>query len=105
LQCGFAAPALDSTRFTSFQPFFVPRTSAFPCFCNQPYSIEPFFDFDQSPAKNFADAVGEAFGGKFSLVAVHGSAGGDAMHPYFAQNCAALARRSEVTLAWFPYNA
>ena len=67
LQCGFVAPAISDLKFDSFQPFFVPRTSAFPCFCQQPYELEPFVDFDDSPVRSFADAVAEAFGGETAL--------------------------------------
>jgi hypothetical protein len=74
LQCGFVAPAPQALGFDSFQPFFVPRASATPCFCQQPYFINPFFpqaspadDFataSQALARNFAEAVDEVFGGK-----------------------------------------
>lgn len=64
LQCGFAAPAMDSLQFDSFQPFFVPKRSVFPCFCQQPFGIEPFVTFDESPIKSFADAAAKAFGGE-----------------------------------------
>jgi hypothetical protein len=71
------APSIESLAFDSFRPFFIRDASATPCFCQQPYSIDPFTTQPQSDnidsifddleaahehvATDFANAVADAF--------------------------------------------